>query len=198
EYGLSITKVADESSVKAGEPTSFTLTITNDGPSAIEAGKAIELRELPSKGVTVTGYDILSGAATVSGSDNSATVTTDGVLAVGGMIEVQVSADIDSDAPSTITNGIKVWGPDKDPETDDPDDEDETPEIPVDREYALSITKAAEVSSLNACWSTSFTLTITNDVPSAIEAVNAIDLKELPITAVTITGYDILSGAATV
>src|SRR5699024_7348184 len=140
EYGLSITKVADESSVKAGGSTSFTLTVTNDGPSAMEAGKAIELGELPGTGVTVTGYDIVSGAATVSGSGNSATVTTDGVFAVGGTIEVQVSADIDSDAPSTITNGIKVWGPDKDPETDDPDDEDETPEIPVDREYGLSIT----------------------------------------------------------
>src|SRR5699024_12149612 len=69
--------VADESSVKAGGSTSFTLTITNDGPSAIEAGKAIELRELPGEGVTITGYDVLSGAATVSGSDNSATVSTD-------------------------------------------------------------------------------------------------------------------------
>src|SRR5699024_2265887 len=142
--------------------------------------------------VSVICYAVFFQAATGSCGGHSFPTRRSSDLAVGGTIEVQVSADIDSDAPSTITNGIKVWGPDKDPETDDPDDEDETPEIPVDREYALSITKVADESSVKAGGSTSFTLTITNDGPSAIEAGKAIELRELPSTGVTITGYDVL------
>src|SRR5690606_32348914 len=141
---LSITKVADEVRVKAGESTTFTLTVTNDGPSVIEVGKDINLTERPGAGVTITSYEVTSGAATVVGRGNTAVLTTTGKIAMGGTIVVKVTADIAANAGETITNGITVWGPDKDPETDPEDDEDDTPPIPVDRDAVLSITKVAD------------------------------------------------------
>src|SRR5690606_31445745 len=126
ESVLGITKVADEARVKAGESTSFTLTITNNGPSFIEVGKEIDLTERPGEGVTITGYEVTAGTATVAGNGNTAVLTTTGKIAVGGTITVKVTADVAANAGETITNGITVWGPDKDPETDPEDDEDDT------------------------------------------------------------------------
>src|SRR5699024_5078904 len=117
---------------------------------------------------------------------------------VDGTIEVQVSADIDSDAPSTVTNGIKVWGPDKDPETDDPDDEDETPEIPVERPYRISIDKTADEPSVVAGESTSFTLTLTNHGPSTIASGEASTFGEDPREGATVTGHEVIAREGTV
>src|SRR5690606_27641882 len=130
---LSITKTADQDRVIAGESTTFTLTITNEGPGAIQSGDIIKLGERPSEGVVVTGYEVTSGNGTINGSGNSATVTANALIPTGGTITVKVTATVDADAPETITNGIDVWGPDKDPEIDPKDDEDDTPPIPVDR-----------------------------------------------------------------
>src|SRR5690606_27988134 len=52
---LSIIKEADQDRVTAGESTSFTLTITNEGPGAIHTGDVITLGERPGTGVTITG-----------------------------------------------------------------------------------------------------------------------------------------------
>ncbi|WP_211657650.1 Ig-like domain-containing protein [Parapedobacter composti] len=195
---LSVTKVADQSRVVAGETTTFTITITNNGPSPIASNKQLALRERPGQGVTITGYAVTSGNATISGDANSATVATTEAIAVGETIVVKVTAAIDADAPATITNGISVWGPDKDPDDDTPDDEDDTPEIPVDRNYALSITKVADDARVISGGSTSFTVTVTNNGPSTIAAGQVISLREHPGNGVVITGYEVTAGNATV
>src|SRR5690606_9612638 len=137
-------------------------------PSEIALGKVINLSERPSAGVTITGYEVTSGNGNAVGTGNTAIVTTSSAIAVGGTITVKVSADVHVDAPATITNGITVWGPDKDPGTDPEDDKDDTPEIPVDRDSQLSITKVADEARVQAGESTSFTLTITNNGPAEI------------------------------
>ncbi|MGK6350933.1 Ig-like domain-containing protein [Parapedobacter sp. DT-150] len=195
---LTITKVADEDRVQAGTSTSFTLTITNDGPSEMASGKVISLGERPSEGVTITGYTVTSGNGTATGTGNSATVTTSAVIPVDGTITIAVTADIATDAPATITNGVDVWGPDKDPGTDTPDDGDDTPEIPVDPNHTLSITKVADQDRVQAGASTSFTVTITNSGPSSIASGAAISVAERPGEGVTVTGYEVSSGNATV
>src|SRR5690606_27019195 len=158
---MSVVKTAQDDHVIAGAETQFTLTLTNDGPTELEAGKEIYLVERPSQGLTITGYAVDGTNATVVGTGNTATVTTASVIPVGGTITVVVTADVDANAGETITNGISVWGPDKDPEEDPEDDRDDTPEIPVVRESLLSISKTANDASVVAGGSTSFTLTIT-------------------------------------
>src|SRR5690606_31200588 len=112
ESNLSITKEADQSRVKAGTNTTFTVTVTNNGPSVIEAGKLIQLGERPSAGISIIGYEVVSGAATVASAGIDAALTTTGNIAVNGTIVVRITASVDANAPATITNGIDVWGPD--------------------------------------------------------------------------------------
>ncbi|MBK1441112.1 Ig-like domain-containing protein, partial [Parapedobacter sp. ISTM3] len=143
---LSITKVADEATgVTAGESTTFTVTITNDGPAPVVVGKEIPLNERPSEGLTITTYEVTSGNATVSGSGNSAIVTVTTQVPQDGTITLRVTADVAPNAPAVVANGIDVWGPDRDPDTDTPDDSDDTDPIPVNRDYGLdgNITKIA-------------------------------------------------------
>src|SRR5690606_9746457 len=136
-YALSIEKVADQSLVTAGQSTTFTVTVTNNGPMAIESGNEIAIREQPGAGVTITGYEVVSGPATVAGTANQATLTTSGTLEAGSSIVIKITADIAADATGTITNGIRVWAPDRDPDDDDPDDEDNTDPVPVDAELVI-------------------------------------------------------------
>lgn len=197
EYNLTITKVADQERVKAGESTSFTVTVTNDGPSAIAAGANLSLTELPSTGLTITDYSVTSGNGSIVGTDNSATITTGTVIGVNGSIILKITADVDADAPATISNKVQVWGPDT-PSDDDPDGEYETPPIPVDREYKLTITKVADQARVKAGESTSFTITVTNSGPSVIESGKIIRLLERPGDGVTIDSYQMISNNATV
>ena len=197
EYDLTIVKVSDQGRVKAGESTSFTVTVTNNGPSAIAAGKNLLLGEQPSAGLRITGYSVTSGNATVSGSGNSATLTTSAALGVGGTIVVKITADVDADAPATVSNKVLVWGPDT-PPGDDPDNEDETPPIPVDREHKLQITKVADEERVKAGETTTFTITITNTGPAVIDVGKVISMRERPGDGVTIDAYEMISNNATV
>src|SRR5690606_34664318 len=189
---MSITKVADQTRVKAGEETTFTVTITNEGPSVMESGRVITLKERPGTGVSIRGYAIVSGAATLNGSGNDAALTTTAELGVGENIVVRITALVDADAPAQITNGIAVWGPDT-PTTDDPDDEGETPPIDVDRESKVSITKVADEARVTAGEETTFTVTVTNNGPSLMESGRIITLKERPGSVVSIRAYAIES-----
>src|SRR5690606_38205372 len=176
EAVLSITKTADQARVKAGQSTSFTLNITNEGPAVIASGKAIRLTERPGQGVTITGYEGTSGNGSIEGSANAATVTTTETIAVGATIVVKVNANVAADAGETITNGITVWGPGKDPDTDPEDDKDDTPPIPVDHESVLSVSKSANDQTVIAGGTTSFTVTVTNNGPATIAAGKVISV----------------------
>src|SRR5690606_16089837 len=191
---LTIDKVADETRVQAGESSTVTLTITNTGPSILASGEVIALTERPGAGVTITGYEIASGGATIEGAGNAATVTSTEALGLGESIVVRVTANVAADAPATITNGVDVYGPGKNPGTDEPDDKDDTPEVPVDHNFALSITKVADEARVRAGESTSFTLTITNGGPATIPVGRTISLVERPGNGLSITGYEVTSG----
>src|SRR5690606_8766461 len=140
---LSITKEADDDRVVAGQNTSFTLTITNNGPGIVEVGDLILLEDIPRAGLEITDFTIASNYGSISVADNNATITVNNIVPVNGRIIVKVLATVSTDPPATISNTIKVWGPDTPPDAE-PDDEHETPLIPVDREYDLNISKVAD------------------------------------------------------
>ena len=194
---LSIDKVADQDSLQVGESASFTLTITNNSSTIISSGKTIHLVELPSEGLVVTGYEVTSGNGSVEGNGNTAIITTTTEIPVNGTIVVKVNADVSDDAPENIHNGIQVWGPDK-PTTEDPDDESQTPDVPVNHLTNMSVEKVADQEQVQAGEQTTFTVTITNDGPATVLPGKTIHIAELPGEGLTITNYEVTSGNASV
>ncbi|WP_257659007.1 Ig-like domain-containing protein, partial [Parapedobacter lycopersici] len=200
---LSITKVTDETDgrVTAGQSTTFTVVITNDGPAPIAVGKVIPLSERPSPGLTTTNYAVTSANATVSGTGNDASVTTTAAVPVAGTITLTITADVAANAPATVKNIIDVWGPDRDPDTDTPDGTAETPDIPVDRDYGLAgnITKiAADGTDAVAIAGEAFdyTVTVVNGGPSTILDGTVLYLQDELSTGQTISG--IVAGSANI
>jgi uncharacterized repeat protein (TIGR01451 family) len=104
EIDLAITKTAVPNPVAAGNSLSYTIVVTNNGPS-------------DASGVTVT--DVLPGEVTYGTgsstvgtvSNSSGTVTgTIGDLAVGASATVTINVDVDSIVVADITNTASVTG----------------------------------------------------------------------------------------
>ncbi|WP_188752669.1 Ig-like domain-containing protein, partial [Parapedobacter defluvii] len=200
---LLITKVADDARVTAGESATFTVTITNDGPAPIAVGKVIPLNERPGVGLAISNYAVTSANATVSGTGNNASVTTTAAVPVGGTITLTITADVAANAPDEVFNGIDVWGPDRNPDNDVPDDSDDTGPIPVDRDYGLAgnITKiAADGTDAIAVAGEAFayTVTVVNGGPSTILSGTVLYLQDALSAGQTISAIEAGSANITV
>ncbi|HZH54457.1 MAG TPA: gliding motility-associated C-terminal domain-containing protein, partial [Sphingobacteriaceae bacterium] len=173
------------------------ITLTNNGPGVLQSGESITVLERPGTGVSITSYEMISSNATVDGEGEHALVTATEDVAEGESIQIRVITTVSAASGSTITNGISVWGPDTPPE-DDPDDEDDTPEIPVGDPYTLSISKSSDKNRVRAGEETTFTVTIRNEGPESVPAGHNLAIRELPGIGLTILGYEVTAGPATV
>src|SRR5690606_25748630 len=186
---VSVTKIADEAEVVAGETTSFTITRRNHSRETIPAGERILLEERPGVGVEITGFSVISGQASVTSTGNSATVTTTGNLPTNGQVVIRVLATVSPSATGSIGNGISIRGPETNP-GDTPDDEDDIPPVPVIQRTDLSIVKTVSNFQPYVGDNIEFTLTVTNNGPS--DATGVLVTDELP------DGYTYVSSSASV
>src|SRR5690606_7053255 len=109
------------------------------------------------------------------------TLTVADAVAPNGTITLTVSVDVAADITANVVNNtINVWSEDPTEDLTGPEGTDTTPDYNVDRESNLTITKVAADDRVTAGQSTSFTLTITNNGPSAISAGEVINLGERP------------------
>src|SRR5690606_9018982 len=156
-----------------------------------------------SDGLAITNYEVTSGNATVLGTGNSASVTTTAAVPAGGTITLTITADVAANAPETVTNGIDVWGPDRDPDNDTPDDSDDTDPIPVDRDYGLdgNITKLATAGAdavAVAGKEFEYTVTVVNGGPSTILSGTVLFLQDELSAGQAITSIEAGSANITV
>ncbi len=196
--GFKLTKVANVTSVEAGGEIEYTITVTNQGPNTIPSGSAIRVQELPSAGLTITSYELVSGPAVLTNTNNNVTLTTNQVLGVNESIVFKAVAVVDADAPDYVSNRVKVWSPEKDPETDEPDDDVPTPDIPVNNDAIMGITKVSDQATVISGGTASFTLTLTNNGPGVLKAGSSVLLEERPGQGLQIESYAVSSGDATI
>ena len=169
---LSITKTDSPDPVSAGGTLTYTVIVTNNGPS-------------PATNVTVT--DTLPGSTTYGSATPSqgtctgtATVTCNlGSLANGAFATVTITVTAPS-TTGTINNSASVSGTESDPNTGN----NSTGSVPttVTASANLSITKSDSPDPVTAGGTVTYTITVTNNGPS-------------PATNVTVT--DTLSGSTT-
>ena len=183
EADLSIAKAASPMPVRAGEQLTYTLTVTNTGPSDAPSVEVIDT--LPA-GVAYVG----AVGAFCSGVSVGATGTLTcqlGTLSAGASISFHVVVDVDPAMPggSSVLNSAVVSGPgSSDPRPGDNDDE---VEVPVEAVADLGIEKTT-VAEVLPGEGFDWRLTVSNVGPSTAIGVVVTDTLPVSTTFVSATG----------
>ncbi|MCH8991827.1 MAG: DUF11 domain-containing protein, partial [Acidobacteria bacterium] len=190
EADLSVTKTDSPDPVVAGETLTYTITVTNLGPS-------------DASGVTVT--DLLPAEATFVSSTpgspdcahSAGVVTCDlGGIAAGDSATVTITVTTDPSLAegATITNTASAAATEPDPATaNDSVTEDTT----ITREADLSIAKSDDIDPAIAGGPLTYTITVTNLGPSDASGVTVTDTLPAGTTFVSGVGCTVASGVVT-
>ncbi len=160
---LSLAKTSSPATVEQGEEATFTLTVTNAGPSP---ATGIEVTDELPEGVT-----FVSAAASVGAYDEATGVWTIGSLADEGTATLDIVVTVDAAGP--IENRASITARNE----DDPDLEDGVDSTVLDSEprIDLSVTKAVSDPVAAIGSEVEFTVTVANDGPSEATGVEVTD-----------------------
>ena len=175
EADLRIEKAASPDPATPGQNITWTITVTNDGPSI--ANNVVTTDALPlgvtfvsaSPGCAATGGTVTCTTPTLT-SGASATYTIEGALDPAMLGSVANTASTTSDTP--------------DP---DPSDNSSTSDTPLEPEADLTFTKTSAPDPVVAGELLTYTLTTTNNGPSDALNVVVTDVLPVDLTAVSIT-----------
>jgi len=170
EADLAIVKSAAPDPATAGESITYTLDVSNLGPS--DATGVAVLDALPSG---VTAQTPLPAGCTFASGAISCTI---GLLAAGGTTQIQFVVDIDAsleDAVDTLLNNATVTGTEPDP---DPTNNESSADVDLITEVDLGITKADEALPVASGDTIVYTIDVVNNGPS--DANNVVVTDPIP------------------
>ena len=155
---LAVTKTDGVASVVAGTSTDYTITLTNNGPSAVAAGVVVS-DPIPAGTV---GSETEPNCAIAA---STFTCTTTAVLASGASVVYHLILAVPANyAPATVVNTATITSaPASDPT---PANNAATDTDTVTKSADLAIAKTDGVASVVAGTSTTYTITVTNNGPS--------------------------------
>jgi uncharacterized repeat protein (TIGR01451 family) len=174
---LSLSKVASTATPNAGGTLTYTLVLSNAGPST--ATNATFADNLPTGLGTLSNVTSAVGGGASTGSFNITSSALNGTVTLppGGAITVSFQASVSGTASGTIANVATVSTP---PGTTDttPGNNTGTATITVGLVADLSLSKVASTATPNAGGTLTYTLVLSNAGPST--ATNATFADNLP------------------
>lgn len=189
EADVRIDKTVAASPVRAGENVTFTIVVTNDGPSTADG--VVVSDTLPS-GLTVVsavGADIAAEPGFTCSTPTAVRISCDrAFLAPGESGEITVVATVGSGVPdgTTITNTAVVSSATTDT---DPGNNADDADVEVVAEADLAITKSHAPGSVSAGTALDFDLVVVNNGPSdAVADVTVTDTLPAGFTYVAASG----------
>ena len=173
---LAITKSALTESPIAGGRETYLLTVVNNGPSVARAVTVTD--ELPGSVAYVSAVNPGGTCA----EDDSVVSCSLGQLAVGAIVTVQITVEIDETAAGQqLTDVARVASDTSDPQ---PSDNSASLTQPISGQNDLDLTKALVDGPIVAGSNVTYRLTVTNNGPSQARQVNVVDVLPDQLTFV--------------
>ena len=172
---LSITKTNGVDDLRPGDAVTYTIVVTNDGPSSVAGAAVTDTVPAVLEGVSWICASTLGSTCVDVAGDGSIATTVD--LAVAGVATFTLTGTVSEDAAGTIVNTASVSVPS---DTSDPDPDDNTA---VDTDvvtpvFDLAITKVADRAIVETDDTLGYTIVVTNSGPST--AVGVVVEDQLP------------------
>lgn len=184
---LSITKTDGVGSVNALGTTSYTVVLSNAGPST---GDGARVRDLAAAGLNKTtlscaaaGGAVCPATLTIAALEGSGLVVP--TLPVGGSVTLTIGAAVTATSGSvvnTATAATAAGTTDPTPTNDSASDTDSVTPI-----ADVSITKSDGVTSVNASATTTYTVTVSNAGPSAADGTTVVDAAASGLSKTSVT-----------
>jgi len=170
---LSLTKDVSDTTPTVGDTVTFTLTLTNDGPSDATGVQVTDT--LP------TGYTFVSANASLGSYDDNTGVWDVGTVAANGDATLELTATVNASGDYTNTAEVTASDaddPDSTPGNGDTTEDDYAEAAPtsVTPLADLSLTKALDNATPAVGDTVNFTITVTNSGPSDATGVQITDL----------------------
>ncbi len=179
---VSITKTDGVSTIVAGAPTTYSVVVTNPGPSAIAGVRVTD--SLPAVLTGATWTCSPTGGASCGASSGIASIDEVVDLPAASTVRYTVTATVDAGASGTIANTAAVTLPGVvvDPT---PSNNTSTDTTTVTGEADLSIVKTNGSSTVVPGTRTDYTITATNVGPSNALGARIVDMPPASLTGVT-------------
>lgn len=179
---LSITKTNNVSTLVPGTQTTYTVVVSNAGPSAVTGATVTDI--MPSMLVIGSWSCVASAGSSCAVPNGNVNINTTVNLAAGGTATFTINATAASTATGTITNTATVTAPsgtsDPNPANNSASDTDTL--TPVSD---LAITKTNNGSTVTAGNQVIYTITVTNNGPSAVTGASVVDTLPAGLTNAT-------------
>jgi uncharacterized repeat protein (TIGR01451 family)/gliding motility-associated-like protein len=192
---LSLTKTASPKPAIAGNALTYTITLTNNGPSTLTSTDIVKITDNLPAGFTANTYTASIGTFT-SANGNWTGLT----LATGQNATLTIAGTLAATATGSISNSASVAAPTG---TVDPNltNNSQTDNTTINRQVDLVLAKTASPKPVVAGGALTYTITLTNNGSSALlstDVVNVVDNLPAGFTATTFTAaagtYDQTNG----
>ncbi len=184
---LAISKTDGVTDVSAGGGTTYTIVVTNNGPSGATAAGVSDI--LPAAVTSDTFTAVASGGASGFTASGSGNINDSVNLPAGSSITYTLLANITSSATGSLVNTATVTAPGGVTDTNlannsASDSDSVTPATPV---ADLSITKTDAATSAVPGASTTYTIVVSNNGPSSVTGATVSDVLPAAISSDTFT-----------
>jgi uncharacterized repeat protein (TIGR01451 family) len=192
---LELAKTVDNPAPNVGDDVTFTITVTNQGPSD---ATGVTVRDLLPAGLTYVSDS--TGGGYVPGTG----VWTIGPIPATGSATFDVTATVTTAAAVTNSAEVVAAGQtdvDSTPDNDDPTEDDQGSATVTAQAIDLELTKTVAATRVPLGGQTTFTITVTNLGPSVATGVTGADLLPAGVTYISDSSggsYDPVAGIWTI